>query len=124
MVGLMNFQHITAQEAPPRVDVFLQVTSGMANPNWFFDDPDNLDTLRSLIRGLAAAPEVAEPQFGAFRLAADQARCQFPESVLVFGGTIKATTSDGTVKFFVDEKVLEQFLRDSAVAAGFGPQLP
>ena len=111
-------------QEPPRVNVRLQVFSGMPNPEWFFDDPDDLVQLRSFVKGLPEAAPVEEPQFGSFLLRADEAKCRFPERVLVFDGVIKATTADGITRFFRDTKGFEDFLRAEAVERGFEELLP
>lgn len=115
---------LIGQEQSPRVNVKLQVFSGLPNPEWFFDDPADLAQLRGFVRGLPETGEVAEPQFGAFLLLTDQAKCRFPERVLVFNGIIKATTAVGTTRFFQDVKGFENFLRTEATERGLGEFLP
>jgi hypothetical protein len=109
-----------AQKVTPQIDVEIQIFSGMPNPNWLIDSSEGLEQMRSLIRGLPSMDEFDEPQFGAFLLSADESKCNFPQRVLVYAGKIKATTADGTVRFFEDAKGLDGVLRDQGIEKGFG----
>jgi len=82
----------------------------MQNPGWIVSDPADLARLREFLKGLPTAQPVDEPQFGGFLLTGDEAKCRFPARVRVFDGIIKATTADGTTRFFQDKKGLEAFL--------------
>ena len=116
----------SAQGAPPRVAVQIDFFSGMTNPSWSFEAPEELAQLRDFVRGLPETTPPEVPQFGfrGFRLSADEARCRFPQSVTVFSGVITVQTSAGTVHNFEDVKGFEDFLRSEAEKRGFGGFLP
>jgi hypothetical protein len=78
------------------VDVRLLVNSGLPNPGWVFDSPDDIIRLQEFIKDLPEADPVIEPlRSVVFLLSSNVPRSQFPETVFVFDGVVKIRMPDG-----------------------------
>ena len=110
---------VDGQDEPPTITIRVALTSGLPNPTWEVQDPNEMKNLRELLRGLPESEPFEEPQFGSFILtASDEAKCRFPKSVVVFRGDIKVTTANGVTKFFKDTKGLEDHLNEELMQRG------
>jgi len=106
--------NLASPQAQPKVDVSVQVRSGVPNPGWVINNPNDIAQLQALINGLPSAAPVQQPPFGAFRLDSNESISGFPQTVLVFNGVMEISKADGTTQFFQDAKGLSAFLVSKA----------
>jgi hypothetical protein len=101
------------------VDVRLLVNSGLPNPGWVFDSPDDIIRLQEFIKDLPEADPVIEPlRSVVFLLSSNDPSSQFPETVFVFDGVVKIRMPDGSIRFFQDTKGFLDFLVEETFRRG------
>jgi hypothetical protein len=101
-----------------RIVVIVLLHSGLPNPTFDINQPQDIADLKALSRDLPPAGETTVP-FGGFQLA-NEGVPEFPEEVLVCRGLIR-TFQGGTTAYFKDARGLEQWLGTKARQRGINP---